>query len=120
MEEEATEGEREAVLTVTKLSFVEGTTWSFVEKGATLSAKIEDPEFWEKVHKHDLRFGEGDRLKVLLYWKVVQTRKKKIVPKNTIIKVYEVLPRPKQMRLDGGKDDSLVSRRIRKFRPDLE
>ncbi len=97
------EGQRECVLIVSKLSFVEGTTWSFIESGATLTARIEDPEFWAKVHQTNLRFGEGDRLRVLLRWEVVQTRSKKLVPKNTILKVYEVLPRPVQLRLDDSK-----------------
>jgi hypothetical protein len=102
------EGQRETVLIVTKVSFVEGTTWSFIEKGATLTAKIEDEDFWSRVHQHTLVFGEGDSLRVLLHWKVVQSRSKKLMPKNTIDKVYEVLVRPKQMRLDGGKDDDAV------------
>ncbi len=101
------EGQRETVLIVSKLSFVEGSTWTFLEKGATVVAKIEDGDFWQQVHQHKVTFGEGDRLRVLLYWKVVQTRSRKLVPKNTIQKVYEVLPRPMQMRLDGKKDDEI-------------
>ncbi len=96
------EGQRETVLIVSKLSFVEGTMWSFIEKGATLVAKIEDEDFWEKVHQHKFTFGEGDRLRVLLHWKVVQDRRNKLVPKNAILKVYEVVERPMQMRLNGA------------------
>lgn len=59
-------GEREAVLIVSKLSFKEGTNWTFFERGATVVAKIEDAEFWEEVHKHAVTFGEGDLLKVRL------------------------------------------------------
>jgi len=104
------EGHRETVLIVSKVSFVEGTTWGFIEKGATVTAKIEDGDFWAKVHQHTLTFGEGDSLRVRLHWKVVQGRSKKLMPKNTIEKVYEVLERPKQMRLDGNKDDDSKSR----------
>ena len=57
------EGQKETVLIVSKVSFVEGTTWTLIEEGATLTAKIEDPEFWAKVHQTNLRFGEGDRLR---------------------------------------------------------
>jgi len=67
-------------------------------------------------------FGRGfdsRRLHQLIFNKledmcVVQTRNKKLVPKNPIIiiKVYEVLPRPRQTRLDGGKDDEPPSRSI--------
>jgi hypothetical protein len=41
-----TEGERDAVLIVSKLSFREGSTWTFFEQGGTVVAKIEDKEFW--------------------------------------------------------------------------
>lgn len=69
------EGTRETVLIVSKLSFVEGTTWTFFERGATVVAKIEDDEFWAQIHQHKLTFGEGDRLKVSLNWKVVSKQK---------------------------------------------
>jgi hypothetical protein len=97
------EGQRETVLIVSKRSFVEDSTWTFLEKGATVVAKIEDDVFWQQVHQHKLTFGEGDRLRVVLHWKVIQSRNKKLVPKNTIQKVSEVLPRPVQMRLNGKK-----------------
>lgn len=97
-----TEGQHETVLIVSKLSFVEGTTWSFIQNAATLTAKIEDPEFWTNVHKNNLRFGEGDRLRVLLHWKIVQSRSGKLVPRNTISKVYEVMAQPVQLSLNGG------------------
>ena len=99
--------QHEAVLIVSKLSFVEGTTWTFIQNGATLTARIEDPEFWANVHKNNLRFGEGDRLRVLLHWKVVQNRRRKLVPKNTIPKVYEVMAHPVQLALDTGKDNEI-------------
>jgi hypothetical protein len=40
----------------------------------------------------------------------------KLIQRNTIVRVYEVLERPKQMRLDGGKDDEIVSLPIRSIR----
>lgn len=48
------EGHRETVLIVSKVSFVEGTTWHFIEKGATVVAKIEDEDFWKRVQQHNL------------------------------------------------------------------
>jgi hypothetical protein len=109
------EGQSETILIVAKLSFIEGTTWSFIQNGATLTAKIEDPEFWAKVHQANLRFGEGDRLRVLLRWEVVRTRSGKLVPKNTILKVYDVLPGPVQLRLGGSKDEEPKGKPIRKI-----
>lgn len=98
-----TEGERDSVLIVSKIAFSESSTWSFFEQGGTVVAKIEDQEFWQKVHDHSIRFGEGDRLKVRLHWKV-EERSGKIKQSNRILKVYQVLDRPKQMRLDGNDD----------------
>ena len=105
------EGECDTTLIVTKLSFAEGPRWSFIERGATVVAKIEDKEFWEDVHRRKYKFAEGDRLRVRLRWKIVEKGGK---PKadNTVVKVYEVLPRPRQMRLDGGKDDEPPRRSI--------
>jgi hypothetical protein len=112
------EGKDETVLIVSKLSFVEGTTWSFIQNGSTLTAKIEDSEFWANVHKNNLRFGEGDRLRVVLHWKIVKTRSGKLVPRNTILKVYEVMAQPVQLFLNDGKDKTGVppEPKGRKFR----
>lgn len=113
---EPMEGERDAVLVVSKLSFKENSSWTFFERGATIVAKIEDEDFWEQVHKHEVTFGEGDLLKVRLTWKI-QEKHHELKQKNTIVKVLEKLERPMQMRLDGKKDDEIVSGRpIRKVR----
>jgi hypothetical protein len=92
-----TEGERDTVLVVSKLSFTERTTWTFFERGAIVIAKIDDEQFWADVHQHKLTFGEGDSLRVRLYWKI--EKKRKLTQKNTITKVYELIERPRQMRL---------------------
>ena len=96
--EMATEGERDTVLTVSKLSFKENATWTFFEQGATVYAKIEDEKFWTDVHHHRLVFGEGDFLRVRLKWKI--ERKKKLIQVNTITKVYELVERPKQLTFE--------------------
>jgi hypothetical protein len=105
-----TEGERDALLIVSKIAFSETSTWSFFEQGGTVVAKIEDQEFWQKVHDHTVSFGEGDRLRVRLRWKV-EKKNGKLKQSNRIIKVYQVLDRPKQMRLDGSDDDDLRPKR---------
>lgn len=102
---EPMQGEREAVLVVSKLQFKEGSTWTFFERGAVVTAKIEDAQFWEKVHKHQLLFGEGDLLRVRLVWEI-QEKRHQLRQKNTIVRVLEKVERPKQLRLDveeGGK-----------------
>jgi cystathionine beta-lyase/cystathionine gamma-synthase len=94
------EGQRDAVLIVSKLSFTEKSTWTFLERGATVVAKIDDAEFWDNVHQHKVTFGEGDRLRVRMFWTTVRKRNG-LTAKNTIIKVYEVIVGQKQMRLDS-------------------
>ncbi|MBZ5628496.1 MAG: hypothetical protein LAO06_06470 [Acidobacteriia bacterium] len=101
------EGNRDATLIVSKLSFVEGPKWTFFERGATVSAAIEDKEFWEDVHRRKYKFAEGDRLRVNLHWKMVE-KGGRLRPENTVIKVYEVVQRVKQIRLDGARDDEIV------------
>jgi hypothetical protein len=98
-DEMSPEGQRRAVLVVSKLSFAEGSTWSFIERGATLVAKIEDKRFWEQIHQHTITFGEGDRLRVDLKWAITKKRNK-LTAKNTIVKVIEVLDRPKQLEIE--------------------
>jgi hypothetical protein len=98
--EEPLEGQRDAVLVVSKLAFTEKSTWTFLERGATVVAKIEDKEFWENVHHHKVTFGEGDRLRVRLFWTTVRKRHV-LAAKNTIIRVYEVIVGHKQLRLGG-------------------
>ena len=107
-----TEGERDALLIVSKLAFTEKSTWSFFDEGSTVVATIEDEGFWQRVHDHEISFGEGDRLRVRLHWKV-ESKNGKLKQKNRIVKVHQVFDRPKQLRLDGGDDDSRPGRRIR-------
>lgn len=92
-------GERQAALTVSKLSFIESSNWTFFEQGSTVVAKIEDPEFWNKVHDRTVTFGEGDTLVVDLIWRIEQ--KARLVQRNTIRKVLRVIPRPQQLTLQS-------------------
>jgi hypothetical protein len=75
-------------------------------------ATIEDEAFWRRVHDHEISFGEGDRLRVRLHWKV-ESKNGKLRQKNRIVKVHQIFDRPKQLRLDGGEDEGAPRRRIR-------
>ena len=105
------QGERETTLVISKLSFNEGSTWTFFERGATVVAKIEDDEFWQNVHLHEISFGEGDQLRVRLAWKI-EERHHQLKQKNTIVKVLDKTEFPQQMGLDGQRTNS-PRRRIR-------
>jgi hypothetical protein len=111
---EPMQGEREAVLVVSKLQFKEGSTWTFFERGAVVTAKIEDEGFWERVHKHQLLFGEGDLLRVRLVWEI-QEKNHQVKQKNTIVRVLEKLERPKQLRFDV-EDGAEKDRPLRKLK----
>ncbi|MGE5110554.1 MAG: hypothetical protein ACM3JB_06845 [Acidobacteriaceae bacterium] len=102
--DESLSGERDAVLTISKLSFKEGTKWSFYDEGAMLSATIEDADFFRDVHERKIRFADGDRLQVHLKWELIE-KNGRFVAENIITKVHRVVPRKRQQRLDGGKDD---------------
>ncbi len=101
--EESLEGERDAVLIISKLAFTEKSTWTFLERGATVVAKIEDEKFWSDVHQHKLTFGEGDRLRVRLRWSTVRKRHI-LAAKNTVIRVYKVITGEKQLSLTAETD----------------
>lgn len=93
------QGERNAMLIVSKLSFTEGTTWTFLERGAIVNATIQDEGFWRQVHEHKVTFGEGDRLRVRMAWVTVRKRSK-LTAKNRIVKVYEIIVDQKPPRLE--------------------
>lgn len=96
-------GERDADLIVTRLSFTERNKWTFIEKGATLSARIDDEDFWSKVHQREVAFSEGQRLRVRLAWNVIE-RNGKLISDNVIKKVYDVLAPPSQLHLDPAEE----------------
>ena len=50
-EETPLRGERDAVITISKLSFKEGTKWSFFENGSSFTARIDDEDFFKEVHE---------------------------------------------------------------------
>jgi hypothetical protein len=111
-----TEGERETSLIISKLAWDEKSTWTFFEQGGKVVAKIEDQEFWDKVHQRSVAFREGDSLRVRLRWEVIE-KNHKLVQKNNILKVYQIMERPKQMRLDARQDNEVKPERTgRKFR----
>ena len=103
-EEVPLNGERDAVLTISKLSFREGTKWSFFEEGSTLTASIDDEDFFRQVHDRKLKFADGDSLHVHLRWQLHE-RNGRLVASNIITKVHRVLGKMRQLRLDGGSDD---------------
>ena len=82
-----------------RLSFKAENKWVFSDgSGGTINASIQDEEFWLKMDRHEVTFGKGDNLKVLISTKTFQSAKGKIETEHTIIKVLEIIP-PPQMKL---------------------
>jgi hypothetical protein len=74
--------------------------WSFGGLGGTFEARIEDPEFAEKVANHEEEFGVGDQLDATV--EVVQTRDPDagtIKDTRRVVKVKRVIKGPKQLPL---------------------
>lgn len=84
---------KQAELEIVKLSFKARNKWVFSpgEQG-NISATIEDHAFFDQVRRHEITFGKGDRLKVLLLESPAKRRGEK--PQFFILKVLEVIPYP--------------------------
>jgi len=77
--------------------------WSFGGLGATFEARIEDPEFAEKVANHEEEFGVGDQLDATL--EVVQKRDPDsgtIKDTRRVVRVNRVIKGPKQLPLGSS------------------
>jgi hypothetical protein len=77
--------------------------WRFGGIGGTFTAQIEDPEFMQKVARHEVVFGTGDQLRARV--EITQRREPgtgKIKQTRRITKVYERIKAPEQLRLLEG------------------
>lgn len=79
--------------------------WRFGGLGESFMAKIEDPEFAEKVVNHEEEFGSGDQLEATL--EIVQKRDPDsgtIRDSRRVVKVKRVIKGPQQLQLDSDSD----------------
>ncbi|MGD9734424.1 MAG: hypothetical protein AB7V58_02260 [Solirubrobacterales bacterium] len=82
-----------------------GRKWRFGGLGQTFMATIEDPQFMEKVARHEEVFGSGDQLHATV--EIVQRRDPatgKIRAERRIVKVHDVLKAPEQLSLQERTD----------------
>ena len=90
-----------ATLHVVRVSFEEGLKWDFYYKGIKISARINDPAFYELIDRGEA-FAKGDRLEVEL-----QTNQKFDSSVNTFVnKSYQV---NKILRHVSGKDQQKLN-----------
>jgi hypothetical protein len=92
--------------------------WRFGGIGGNFTATIEDPEFMQKVARHEVVFGTGDQLRAQV--RITQRRDPgtgKIKQTRRITKVHEWIKAPEQLRmveglLDPGSGDGPGPRRL--------
>lgn len=97
-EEELPESEREAVLEIVKLSFVDKYKWTFSDGAGTLNADMDDADFFEQIQSRRLTFAKGDVLRVRLHstsWRTERGLK----TEHRVVKVLQVIPAPRQLKL---------------------
>lgn len=70
------DSERTTLVEIVGLSYSPNAKWRLREGASSFAAAIQDQSFWERVHRREIKFAEGDMLRVRL--RVVQT----IDPKN--------------------------------------
>lgn len=97
---------------IVKLGFEKNLVWDFIYRGEKKSAYIKDDDFWDKIAKREIVFGNGDALKVEL--DIEQTFDETystFLNTGTIIirKVLEVMPKPNPPKLFSDEStDSLI------------
>lgn len=87
-----TDSERETLVEIVSLAYVPTRKWRLREGAAAFSATIEDAEFWERVHRREVKFAEGDMLRVRL--RVIQTfdaANRRLRAKYRVVTVREVV-----------------------------
>lgn len=103
-EEVVSEAEIDVILDVFSPELEPGSErkWRFGGLGESFMAKIEDPEFSEKVANHEEVFGVGDQLEATV--EIVQKRDPdsgKIRDTRRVVKVNRVIKGPQQLHLDS-------------------
>lgn len=76
---------------IVSLVFREGNKWKLNAGQGDFWAEIEDPVFLNRVHRHEILFGEGDALKAEYVSTAVRAGKK-IESETKIVRVIEVIP----------------------------
>ena len=61
-----TDTTRETLVEIVTLSYEDNKKWRLREGAASFNAPILDAGFWERVHRREIRFAEGDMLRVRL------------------------------------------------------
>jgi hypothetical protein len=87
---------REAWLSIVALSFNPQHKWRFSDG---ITARIDDKEFWDRIHRHEEIFEEEDQLLVALRTTTRRDNDGKLHTDNVIERVLQHLHAPKQTKL---------------------
>jgi len=94
---EDSQSERVVTFQIVTASFEDRYQWRLTDGNMTLTARIEDEDFFKRIDAGE-RFGKGDILRIQLHehrWR----DSKGLHAEYRILKVLEVIPTPRQMRL---------------------
>ena len=90
-EDALTDNERVTLVEIVTLSYETSKKWRLREGAASFNAPILDDTFWEKVHRREIKFAEGDMLRVRL--RVIQTIRGdgKLSAEHRVLQVMDVV-----------------------------
>ena len=89
----------ESWLSIIGLSFNPKHKWRFTTGGSNLAAEIADGAFWERVHKHQEIFEEGDQLLVSLRTSTYRELTGRLQTVYTVERFIQHIHSPKQTKL---------------------
>jgi len=89
----------ESWLSIIGLSFNPKHKWRFSTGGSNLTADIADLQFWDRVHKHQEIFEEGDQLLVSLRTSTFRDQNGRLQTNYTVERVIQHIHAPKQSKL---------------------
>jgi hypothetical protein len=84
------DNEREAVISIVRLSFKQEHKWSFTDGAARITALIDDQDFWTRIQAGQ-RFAKGDQLRVKIRTKTTRTPSGDLKSEYRISRVLEYI-----------------------------
>jgi hypothetical protein len=90
----------DALIELVRLSFKREHKWGFSDGARNFNATVEDEDFWNRIHRGEINFSEGDQMYVKLRTVTYRTDSG-LKSEHTITKVVRYIPRvnPQQQQL---------------------
>lgn len=100
-------------LDIITLSFDSTYAWRFHDGENTITARIEDRIFWDKIDNHEIQINKGDKAIVDMQTRQFRTPTGKLKKENLIIKIHDVTPSD-QLSLFGSGQTSFADTESKK------